>query len=285
VTDDTKTKKKPRVLKRQGQSIEESVLFHDDMDEELLEKIEKSLSSRKHKIVSQAVSASQKKLVLEPEEDDPKGRELIITVEEKKRGEKTLDLPEEEPDGQSPPLENISEVTVSLDDDEPKEEPEEDTEERSEAAADHHEGRRRRGLLYWMFLLTCFFSGMSAGLWLGQFSPRPVKQEIADVGGAVGSGGGVHVVQDLYLPLDHGEKTLYLGLVLRIRGPNTMNDATVTAESLRGVIYEASRGLEPSDLLGYQGMRRLKARVEDLMRQRFPAYAVQDLTFLNYVIL
>lgn len=93
------------------------------------------------------------------------------------------------------------------------------------------------------------------------------------------------VVKGLYLPLEKGERGLYLSvnLLLDLRAGAAVE--TGDAVWLREAAFDAAHTLKIDELRGYVGMKALKRRILEIARSRHPGLKVADIHFFEYLII
>lgn len=238
--------KKPKVLKRKGREVEEALLFEDQMDEAALQEWERKMGLVQEE-ASQALSATQ-----EPTITPETSQEVRLQAEGREEQAPRDVPPKGEPSWrQSGKLRWLGLAGVRL-----------YLEEKGPAG-------KSLFLLGATFLLACVF--LATLLWLGH---KPdVIQEVPEREESH------HVVLDLIVPLKQGKAGLLLSLCLELERKE------LQAWEIRKELLELITPMDPAELLGDQGMARLKGAVGQRLNSKWPWVKRDGIRFLEYLIL
>jgi|GEM_PF-2592181 hypothetical protein len=245
-----RSSRKQKVLKREGDSIKEQILFSDDMDEFLLEEWERSIE-------------------VEDEVDEKGETSPADTFSEPwEPAWDTVDGPDERGDLGSGPMEESARPG-------------------SPSTPDEREAGGAGSLGRLLLLAALFLVFLAAGYRAGELihgphiPPPPSEGEGPSPSSPISS---ARELEGLYLPVEGGKAMLYISLSLQFKGVDPGPDAD-TLPVLAEALYQASRGLQIRQLLGYQGMKRLKERFVRILQERFPGVKVASLHFGDYLLL
>ncbi len=238
--------KKPKVLKRKGREVEEALLFEDQMDEAALQEWERKMGLRQEE-ASQPPCSTQ-----EPTIPSEESEEVQLQVggqeEQSARDVPTKGQPSWRQSGKLRWL-GLTGVRLYLEEKGPV--------------------GKSLFLVGATFLLGCVFLG--ALLWLGH-KPEAI-QEVS------GGGESHHMVLELIVPLKQGQAGLLLSLCLELEKEG------LESWEIRKELFELITQMEPAQLVGDQGIRRLRATLGERLSSRWPWVKRDGIRFLEYLIL
>lgn len=238
--------KKPKVLKRKGREVEEALLFEDQMDEAALEEWERKMGLRQEQ---------DSKPPSQPVESPAPTEILQEPLAETKAKNKQADTqinPKSEPSWrQSGKLRWLGLAGVRL--------------------YLEEKGPLRKSLLLAgaASLAACI---LASALFFIAHGPGPLQE--ASKGEEPRQ-----MLLDLIVPLKQGKAGLLLSVSLELEGME------LQSFEVRKELFELISEMDPSQLLGEQGMKRLKASMAERLGARWPGLKSKEIMFLEYLIL
>lgn len=238
--------KKPRVLKRKGREVEEALLFEDQMDEAALEQWERKMGLRQEEASHPAPGPEG------PAAASEASQEIHLEPQrQREQAEKTV-VPKTEPSWrQSRKLRWMGLVGVRL-----------YLEEKGPVG-------KSLFLVGAVSLAACVF--FAALLWVAH---RPELNQDQPNGGE-----SREIFLELIVPLKEGKAGLLLCLSLELEGSD------LPTPDIRRELFELISPMDPAELMGDEGIRRLRASVAERLSSRWPWVKGEGIRFVQYLIL
>lgn len=137
-----------------------------------------------------------------------------------------------------------------------------------------------------VLLLILFIGSVGAGFWAGgRLMSSDSQWRVPGNQPASASHGSSRVFRGLFLPLEDGDKTLFLSLSIQIGEHYPYGGHPIQAQSLCGTVFEAVQTMEVNELMGEKGMKSLKLTIKNMLHRRYPNIVVKDIHFLDYTII
>lgn len=238
--------KKPKVLKRKGREVEEALLFEDQMDEAALQEWERKMGLGQEQSPHQSVEPNEPEAVTETSQD------IHLETEGQPQQGEAVPAPKREPSWrQSGKLRwlGLAGVRIYLEEKGPM-------------------GKS----LFWVgaaSVAVCVFLGTL--LWVAH-SPTPPSQEPQ-------AENSHQMLLELMVPLKQGKAGLLLSLSLELEKRD------LKASEVRKELFALISQMEPEELLGEQGIKRLKASVAERLGSKWPWVKREGIRFLEYLVL
>lgn len=238
--------KKSKVLKRKGREVEEALLFEDRMDEATLEQWERKMGLRQEEASSPASDLE------EPGSSSEALQEIRLETEGQREQAQAVVSPEKGPSWrQSGKLRWLGLAGVRL----------------------YLEEKRLLGKSWFLAGTACVAACLSliTLLWISH-KPEPSHEtpRVEEF---------PKVILELIVPLEQGKAGLLLCLSLELER------AELQTHEVRKELFELIAEMDPAELLGDQGMRRLKASVAERLSSKWPWVKREGIRFLEYLIL